>query len=1234
MDLQEARAAVERACEQFQHPATQAQAEQVLLQFRRSPGVLPACRHILEQSGSAEARFHAACALREGVLREWASLPAEERTGLRSYVLQYVLHHAAEPQLQVVRSILQGTLAVMTKRGWMDADAQARAAFFQELSSSSQAVGSAPAQVVALQVMEAAVSEFSLVTASPIGLSWEYHESCRNAFEEQFLQQIFKHALHCARQFGSEAASAAPGSEAAAASGAAAAAAMKLMTSVLAWDWKASNSSLGFMSATLAGLTSAMATRKGLSDTTQVKPGSQWAELLLVPDTTDWLLSLNPSLTAPAAASSPLAQASRQLVVAFCSLAGDIFPKPPAAPTAGAPAPVPAAPVQVAYVTQMLRLVLPWVLPAQQVLQQALAGDEGQLVDACRALSALCAGHKPGVLEAASAAVQQQQPQAPSIFTALEELSRSFLAAGGVSATSSPEPWLYECTEMLLECWSGLLAPQCGYNMVTVPPPHQAVESAGRTAAALVEAALADAAAGALEDADDDEDTGAGAVHQEEWMARVAVLLRANLAASFNQLADLLASKQEALAAAAGAGADPSQLLEQLYWLARMAAHALADTNVGEVPLPPEAVLIAVGENAAHCVHMSETTGAATHRLQQLTPEQQRAAATAGAAAVERLSRALLELTALSLNPAAAPVISPRLLEACVCGVARWADTYLFPEEEEPLPESLQAAFGDASGRNILDMVVTVCQHCLLSFPGEAELHRQVCHSLLPVLVRRKPLTHQLLQLPSWQKLADAFATRQAALSLQLSQKLQRALSRCLCLAASGFAEQGPAQQYVSHLLLQTAKEITGLAGQEQRQLAAAAQRADVQLQVCMMLEVLRGAATAALPSTFEALSALFSGLLSPLLTLHTAFKHIAQVVALLLKLADDIVEALTGYMESQQQKEQLLNWVLQLLAQYRDSNLWQVSLQTAKSLQAERAGEQCRDLRAVLNLLIHITQSDLSGAEDDDGLGHSLASVAPAGATPGPSGKPGAAPAAAAAAPPPAQRDSPISRVVLVGLNIVLPLINAELLKFPKLAQLYYSLLSYMLEVYPQAVADLPPQHFASLMASLEWGLLGSDTVAVHCSLEGLAGLAKFQYQALQTGARGLAGQCAGARSVVSHFQELLLRRLLLEDTPQDLVELSAVALLPLLLSEPSAFAPLSSSIAQAAGAQGDARAAQAVGAALSQLGQGLEAHAAALAGSRDSAASSNSMRAATRQFRQQLCQLVADVRGLIRMR
>eukprot|EP00775_Hariotina_reticulata_P007177 gene7177-7391_t len=946
MSMEACQAAVEHACLQFQDPATQAQAEQVLLQFRRSPGVLAACRHILEHSASCEARFHAACALREGLLREWASHTDAERQALRTYLLQYVLVHAAEPQLQVVCSILQGTLAVMLKRGWVDLAPEGRAAFFQELASSSTAFGSSAAQVASLQVLESVVSEFSLVTASQLGLSWEFHETCRNQLEEQFLRQIFEHGLQVAQQAAEAVAAAVPGSAETAA------AAMKLMTAVLAWDFKATSGSSSFVTA-CAALTAA------------VGP----------------------------AAGQQLAQSARQLVVAFCCLAGDVFPRPTVTSAATAADPA-AAPATVAHVAQMLRL--------------------------------------------------------------------------------------------------------CGYAMAALPPPAAALESASRTAAAVVEAALADAAAGAHEDADEDEDAGAGAVHQEEWLARVAVLLRANLVASANQLSELLKSKQHALAAAAAAGSDTSELLEQLYWLVRMAAHTLADSGVGEVPLPPEAVLMA---------------------------------------------------------PAAAAVVSPRLLEACVWGAARWADTYLFPEDEEPLPEALENVFGEESGAHILDMLVHVVQHCLAAYPGEVELHRQVCQGLLPRLVHRKPLCRRLLHLPSWSTLAAAFSRREAALSSHLAQKFQRALSRSLCLAAAGYAEQSQAQQYVSHLLLQTANEVAGLAGQQHQQLVAAAQRADVQLQVCCLLEVLRGAAAAALPTTQPALSSMFLSLLVPLLTLHNAFKHVSPVVALLLKLADDIVDHLAVVMESQQHKEQVLNWTLQLLMQYRDSNLWQVSLQTARLLKEDRAAEQCRDLRAVLNLLIHITQADLSADEEEEERRAAAAKATN-----------GTLPAEGAAVGD--NSCSVIARVVLVGLNIVLPLINAELLKFPKLAQLYFSLLSYMLEVYPRAVAELPSEHFGSLMVSLEWGLLGSDVVAAHCSLEGLTGLARYQLQAVQTGAPGLSLQSA-------------------------------------------------------------------VSAALAQLGSWLQGHADQLAAvPADGASSSAVMRAGAREFRQQLSRLVADVRGLVRIR
>lgn len=200
-------------------------------------------------------------------------------------------------------------------------------------------------------------------------------------------------------------------------------------------------------------------------------------------------------------------------------------------------------------------------------------------------------------------------------------------------------------------------------------------------------------------------------------MARVAVLVRAHAVTSFNHLADLLSHKQQSLATAAGSGQDPSELLEQLYWLVRMSAHALADSGVGEIPLPPEAVLLAVSDNSLI------VPGAA------VPPDEKQkaaAAAAAGAAAVERLSRSLLELTAVCLQQAAAAVVSSRLMEACTWGAARWADTYLFPEEEEPLPEVLESAFGDQNGHNILDMLVHVAQHCLSAFPGETELHRQV----------------------------------------------------------------------------------------------------------------------------------------------------------------------------------------------------------------------------------------------------------------------------------------------------------------------------------------------------------------------------------------------------------------------------------------------------------------------------------------------------------------------------
>ena len=47
--------------------------------------------------------------------------------------------------------------------------------------------------------------------------------------------------------------------------------------------------------------------------------------------------------------------------------------------------------------------------------------------------------------------------------------------------------------------------------------------------------------------------------------------------------------------------------------------------------------------------------------------------------------------------------------------------------------------------------------------------------------------------------------------------------------------------------------------------------------------------------------------------------------------------------------------------------------------------------------------------------------------------------------------------QVVFVGLDIVVPLISDDLLKIPKLCRLYFGLLGYMLEAFPERMAALP---------------------------------------------------------------------------------------------------------------------------------------------------------------------------------
>lgn len=85
------------------------------------------------------------------------------------------------------------------------------------------------------------------------------------------------------------------------------------------------------------------------------------------------------------------------------------------------------------------------------------------------------------------------------------------------------------------------------------------------------------------------------------------------------------------------------------------------------------------------------------------------------------------------------------------------------------------------------------------------------------------------------------------------------------------------------------------------------------------------------------------------------------------------------------------------------------------------------RDLRALLKLLMHLTQRDLIDFGSDEGQD-----------APGQldAGQNGTAPAV------------DVAQLVFLGLDIIIPLVSLELLGYPKLCLLYFQLLAHMLEV------------------------------------------------------------------------------------------------------------------------------------------------------------------------------------------
>lgn len=1078
--LQATMQAIELACSSIQMHVNPAAAEATLLSLSQSPRPYRTCQFILENSQSPNARFQAAGAIRDAGIREWGLLEADDRRGLISFCLCFIMKHANSPE-GYVQVKVASVAAQLLKRGWLDFTASEKEAFFLEVKQAVDGTHGLSVQFVGINFLESLVSEFSPSTTTAMGLPREFHEHCLISLELDYLKAFYNWVQHAAFNVSNrivEADTEVPEVKVCSA-------ALRLMLQILNWDFRGKNAVVSSKRGMDLFQGEMKLENSRRSECILVQLGPAWRDLLILSGHVGWLSSFYNALRQKFSREGywidcPLAVSARKLLVQFCSLTGAIFPSD-------------SGNMQRQHLLQLLAGIIPWMEPPDAVSQAIKLGkSDSELLDGCRGLLSMATVTTPIVFDEL---LKSLRPY--GTLTLLSALMREVYKDLMENQTDE-ETWSWVARDILLDTWTALLLQldESGQNHLL---PAEGINAAANLFELIVESELKAASASAFSDDDEPNYAQASIAAMDERLSSYALIARAAVGAVIPLLTKLFSERILKLHQGRGMN-DPTETLEELYSLLLIAGHVLADEGQGETPLVPKKI-------ESHSTNIVEV---------DKNP-------------VITLCSTIIRFAELSLDPEMrASFYSPRLMEAVVWFLARWMPTYLMiPEEtgEKHIKNALRSFYGENNqGKVVLDIIIRISSSTFVSYPGEKDLQELTCYQLLHALVKRRNIISHLVTVDSWRDLANAFCNERVLFSLNAAH--QRSLAQTLTLSALGMKTSEASNEFIRSLTNHMTSYLVELSSKND--LKSIAQQPDVILLVSCLLERLRGVARVSEPCIQNAIYEMGFSVMNPVLIFLQAYKDESVVVYLLLKFVTDWVEGQIIYLEAKETAA-VVDFCMRLLQLYSSHNIGKISVGISNSLRSEADAEKYKDLRALLQLLSNLCSKDLVdfASEPIETFGTN------------------------------------ISQVVYTGLHIVTPLITLDLLKYPKLCHSYFSLLSHMLEVYPEIIAQLNIEAFSHILGTLDFGFHHQDVEVVDLCLRAVNGLASHHYKDRIAGKVGLGSHATSHKDPDGNFREGILSRflcsllqlLLFEDYSADLVGSAADALLPLILCEQSTY-------------------------------------------------------------------------------